>query len=59
MSGEEKFWLSCVITVVTGIVLICTICNYEQNLHYEDMVKSGYQQVTVPGHASVVWQKVK
>ena len=57
MNGDQKFWLSCVITVFTSIVLICTICNYEQNLHYENMMKYGYQQVTIPVSMTTVWQK--
>lgn len=56
---DNKLWLYVVIMIATSIVTLSSIVNYEQNCHYRDMAKAGYEQTTIPGYSGFVWQKAK
>ena len=59
MTDEQEFFLKMTASVLMSIVFIAittiAICCF----HAEAMAKMGYEEVSIVGQASTVWQKVK
>ena len=56
---ENKFWLSIIVSIITGIVLIIISSQvYSYNLNRKAM-DSNYEKATITGYSYPVLQKIK
>lgn len=59
LDGEGKFWISIAAIAMFGAVAFTSICLSHCNIKHTTMVEAGYEQVTVIGTNTIIWQKVK